>query len=44
MPSVPTDEIIAVIIKILNDDIDVLRKQTKLTLTDIFKYQPFYFW
>ena len=33
----PTDEAVAVIIEILNNDIDDLRKRTKLTLTDIHK-------
>ena len=36
-PAVPIDEAVAVIIEILNDDIDHLRKRTKLTLTDIQK-------
>ena len=36
-PSVPIDEAIAVIIEMLNNDIDDLRKQTKLTLTDVHK-------
>ena len=38
-PSVPTDEAVAVIIEILNNDIDIddLRRRTKLTLTDIHK-------
>ena len=36
-PSVPIDEAVAVIIEILNNDIDDLRKRTKLTLTDIQK-------
>ena len=36
-PSVPIDEAIAVIIEMLNNDIDHLRKQTKLTLTDVHK-------
>ena len=36
-PSVPIDEAVAVIIEILNNDIDDLRKRTKLTLTDIHK-------
>ena len=35
-PSVPLDEAVAVIIEILNDDIDDLRKRTKLTFTDIY--------
>ena len=34
-PSVPIDEAVAVIIEILNNEIDDLRKRTKLTLTDI---------
>ena len=47
--SVPIDEAVAVIIEISNNDIDDLRKGTKLTLTDIqklimFKYQLLYFW
>ena len=33
--SVPIDEAVAVIIEILNNDIDDLQKRTKLTLTDI---------
>ena len=37
-PSVPIDEDVAVIIEILNNDIDDLRKRTKLTLTDIQKF------
>ena len=36
-PSVPIDEAVAVIIEILNNNIDDLRKRTKLTLTDIHK-------
>ena len=36
-PSVPIDEAVAVIIEILNNDIDDLRKRTKLTLTDTHK-------
>ena len=36
-PSMPIDEAVAVIIEILNNDIDDLRKRTKLTLTDIHK-------
>ena len=38
-PSVPIDEAVAVIIEILNNDIDTddLRKRTKLTLTDMHK-------
>ena len=36
-PSVPIDEAVAVIIEILNNDADDLRKRTKLTLTDIHK-------
>ena len=36
-PSVPIDEAVAVIIDILNNDIDDLRKRTKLTLADIHK-------
>ena len=36
-PSVPIDETVAVIIEILNNGIDDLRKRTKLTLTDIHK-------
>ena len=36
-PSFPIDEAVAVIIEILNNDIDDLRKRTKLTLTDIQK-------
>ena len=36
-PPVPTDEAVAVIIEILNNDTDDLRKRTKLTLTDIHK-------
>ena len=36
-PSVPIDEAVAVIIEILNNDIDDLRKRAKLTLTDIQK-------
>ena len=36
-PSVPIDEAVAVITEILNNDIDDLRKRTKLTLTDIQK-------
>ena len=34
-PSVPIDEAVAVIIEILNNNIDDLLKRTKLTLTDI---------
>ena len=34
-PSVSIDEAVAVIIGILNNDIDELRKQTKVSLTDI---------
>ena len=40
-PSVPIDEAIAVIIEMLNNDIDHLRKQTKLTLTDVHKLIEF---
>ena len=36
--SVPIDEAVAVIIEILNDNIDDLRKRTKLTFTDIYIY------
>ena len=36
-PSVPIDEAVAVIIEILNNDINDLQKRTKLTLTDIHK-------
>ena len=36
-PSVPLDEAVAVIIEILNNGIDDLRKKGKLTLTDIHK-------
>ena len=36
-PSVSIDEAVAVIIEILNNDIDDLRKRAKLTLTDIQK-------
>ena len=36
-PSVPIDEVVAVIIEILDNDIDDLRKGTKLTVTDIHK-------
>ena len=36
-PSVPIEESVAVIIEILNNDIDDLQKRTKLTLTDIHK-------
>ena len=36
-PSVPNDEGVSVIIEILNNDIDDLRKRTKLILTDIHK-------
>ena len=35
--SVPIDEAVAVIIEILDNDIDDLRKGTKLTVTDIHK-------
>ena len=34
---IPIDEAVAVIIEILNNDIDDLRKRTKLALTDIQK-------
>ena len=37
-PSVPIDEAVAVIIEILNNDTDDLRKRTKFTLTDINKF------
>ena len=36
-PSVPIDKAVAVIIEVLNNDIDDLRKRTKLTLTDMQK-------
>ena len=36
-PSIPIDEAVAVIIEMLNNDIDDLRKQTKLTLPGIYK-------
>ena len=36
-PSVSIDESVAVIIEILNNDIDDLQKRTKLTLTNIHK-------
>ena len=36
-PSLPIDEAVAVIIETLHNDIDNLRKRTKLTLTDIHK-------
>ena len=36
-PSVPIEKAVPVIIEILNNDIDDLRKQTELTLTDIHK-------
>ena len=36
-PSVTIDEAVAVLTEILNNDIDDLRKRTKLTLTDIHK-------
>ena len=36
-PSIPIDEAVAVIIEMLNNDIDDLRKQTKLTVTGIYK-------
>ena len=36
--SVPIDKAVAVIIEVLNNDIDDLRKRTKLTLTDIHKF------
>ena len=36
-PSVPIEKAVAVIIEILNNDIDDLRKRTKLTLTDTHK-------
>ena len=35
-PSVPIDEAVAVIIEILNNDIDDLQKRTKLTLTHAY--------
>ena len=41
-PSVSIDEAVAVIIGILNNDIDELRKQTKLSLTDIYTYVYIY--
>ena len=34
-PSVPVDKAVAVIIEILDNDTDDLRKRTKLTVTDI---------
>ena len=41
-PSIPIDEAVAVIIEMLNNDIDNLRKQTKLTVTDIYKIIELY--
>ena len=37
-PLVPIDEVVAVTIEILNNDIDELRKRRKLTLTDTHKH------
>ena len=41
-PSIPIDEAVAVIIEMLNNDIDDLRKQTKLTVTGIYKIIELY--